>query len=60
MFITFVGAGAVGAGAVSFFGSGSDQKILLRLRFRNTAYKYGVKTEQLDQMFLQGNFLLAV
>jgi hypothetical protein len=36
MFYTIVGAGAVGAGAASCYGSGSDQK--MRLRLRNTAF----------------------
>jgi hypothetical protein len=36
MFNTIVGAGAVGAGAASRYGSGSDQK--MRLRLRNTVY----------------------
>jgi hypothetical protein len=31
MFNTIVGAGAVGAGAASRYGSGSDQKMQLRL-----------------------------
>jgi hypothetical protein len=42
MLNTIVGAGAVGAGAVLRYGSGSvsgsDQK--MRLRLRSTAYKY--------------------
>jgi hypothetical protein len=41
MFNTIVGAGTVGAGAVSRYGSGSgsDQKMRLRLRLRNTDFQ---------------------
>jgi hypothetical protein len=38
MFYAIVGAGAVGAWAASRYGYGSDQKMQLRLRLRNTDF----------------------